>query len=458
MSGQFLSDHRAGISPAFPWLPLGACLSVSAVTAFLVMPASVVRLGTPGGALWKAALLVLLVAGATAIAARLTFPAFTPCPDERIRPFTLLWGAAGALIVPLAILVKQERLLVLPAALLLGWVAARLFRQCAYELGESIPESPSPATDSLFGDGCSSPYASGLARAVAVVVALELGILSLFDGRTAFSALLLGASTFLLAITAPAKAPPELPGSSRIFWLNVGGRTVLAITLSTLVLARLPGFAPDLTLARRSLPQSSSGSGGGAYDPSLLSGAILLADPARASKLFVPTARRNAVRSARRALPETVIEFSGVYWILISPHTRPPKSAAVMRATPVSYNFTAADRTPLVMQAHQQLPTPIDPRCCSALEVVVRNADRAPGTVALKVELATADLKRANRESLGSRQVPAAEKAVLRFPMPATPAIRRFDRIVVEFELAGRRYHRSANVSIERFVLIPRTR
>jgi hypothetical protein len=52
--------------------------------------------------------------------------------------------------------------------------------------------------------------------------------------------------------------------------------------------------------------------------------------------------------------------------------------------------------------------------------------------------------------------VAAAE--LLRFPIPREQALRQFDELVVRFERPAVRAQQSANIAIERFVLVPSSR
>lgn len=47
------------------------------------------------------------------------------------------------------------------------------------------------------------------------------------------------------------------------------------------------------------------------------------------------------------------------------------------------------------------------------------------------------------------------EAELLRFPIPQERFIRQFDELVVRFQRLAVRSHQSANISIERFVLVP---
>jgi hypothetical protein len=440
-----------------PWLPITAFLLAGVLTAALVTPSMLAEAHSPAGTAWRAAVLVLLVAIVTTIVARLTFVTFTPCPDEWLSEFALLCGAVSVWLVPVVVLAAQRRFWAVPTAVLLGLAAARLIRKCAQALGEPTATKSLPTAGSFMFAGCdSASFSRGLAYPVAAAVAMEAGLITLLAERTAIAALLVGGGTFLLGLRVPATTPPQLPASPWRLWIRFATRTLFAIALTLLVLIRLPGSQEDQVFTRKKSAMASSG--GRLADNNLLAGVILLADTSRGVRLTVPVPRRSAAHRSLRALRATAIEFSGVYWIFTVPQTRPPKSSMIVRATPITYNFTTVDRTPLIMQAHQQLPWPIDLRCCSAVEVTVCNADKQPGTIALEVEFATNDLRKALRQSLGVQQVPKVGTAVLRFSIPERPALVRFDRIIVNFQLGGRRIHRSANVAIERFFLIPRTR
>jgi hypothetical protein len=128
----------------------------------------------------------------------------------------------------------------------------------------------------------------------------------------------------------------------------------------------------------------------------------------------------------------------------------------VLRESPAGYNFTAPDRSPLNMQARQRLAAPLDPRCCSAIEVVLRNEDPEPASLGLSLVLHSAECPRGPHLRLGGQRLSAAGPARLRFPLPRRPEVRFVDEIVLEFNLGYPRAHRSARVVIERFVLVPR--
>jgi hypothetical protein len=117
------------------------------------------------------------------------------------------------------------------------------------------------------------------------------------------------------------------------------------------------------------------------------------------------------------------------------------------------------------MEARHHLDDPIALRCCSAIRLEIRSADRYPGTVSLELVLVNS-LSPRDSVSLGRLPVtafpdPRSEPAtpvaqILDFPVPASAAIAEFDTFKIVFHRQFDRAHRSARISIERLVLLPR--
>lgn len=426
-----------------PWRPFFASLIAGTCAAWLVSPSPHAPPHSLASASLRAVLLVPLVAAVSAAVARIGFPAFSTCPDHQAPRLARSCGALAAWLLPATVLVAQRRLWAIPLALFLGVAAARLLRRCAFAINEPRLQ-PDRAPARLF---------STLHLALPASVSLQTALVALLTGQLAPAALLAGAGSFFIAFSASSAERSFSPLRGRRRALL---QTAAACLLACLALIRIPGPAGGRF---RGIEQGESAPAGhGQTSRDLLSGAILLADPSPFARLVAPVPRSSGGRPALRLSDPIVIEFTGVYWILTVPHTRPPRSSFVVRDSPLTYSFTTPDRTPLVMQAHQQLPFPINPRCCSALEVVARNDDPQPGTIALHAFLTVSGPPKAPRLSLGARPLSPGGTALLRFPIPPRPALPAFDRIILNFQLAGRRQHRSAKVSILRFALIPRPR
>ena len=179
----------------------------------------------------------------------------------------------------------------------------------------------------------------------------------------------------------------------------------------------------------------------------------------------LPALRRDLFR-AGRTRPLSV-PFSGEYWFYYWPSRRPPHNSMVARGTPIAFKFTATGRTPLVMQARQSFGVPIDTQCCSRIDLSISNTDPLPGTVSIELQLVNSMLPEKPLQSLGEAPLMSALPSVvtdntpaatetLSFQMPARSLLRQFNEIAIIFHLQEPRKGRSANISIERFSLVPR--
>jgi len=161
-----------------------------------------------------------------------------------------------------------------------------------------------------------------------------------------------------------------------------------------------------------------------------------------------------------RATDRLGIPFSGEYWMFRAPYTHPPDGSFFQRGSPVSLAFNTTDHRPLEMEAHHKLDQPIDPRCCREIQVTIWNADHYPGTVAL--ELILIDRARWGRlsQTLGTTPVTSSPgslpvRETLDFPIPAAPALQQFDEFKILFHRNHSRIDKSAQIEIDRFVLVP---
>lgn len=145
------------------------------------------------------------------------------------------------------------------------------------------------------------------------------------------------------------------------------------------------------------------------------------------------------------------IEFSGEYWMLRPSYAVPPPDALVSRTSPLNLIYRTTDAGPMKMEARQKLERPIDLACCSRLQVMIKDADHRAGMIALELIL----LDRARTLSLGTRVINSELHQTLDFPVPRGSLMRSFDQIEVVFHRDPARIDRSANISIERFVLLP---
>jgi len=160
------------------------------------------------------------------------------------------------------------------------------------------------------------------------------------------------------------------------------------------------------------------------------------------------------------------IPFTGEYWMFKPPNVRPPQTSYLRKGTPLVLSFVTTDHRPLSMEAHQKLDHAIDLSCCSGIQIAISNIDRYPGTVTLEIVLIDSAAQRS--ESLGIAEVtskPAGRPwtgsrfpvmETLEFTIPSSTGLREFNEIKVVFHRTSLRMDRSARISIERFLLMPR--
>ena len=154
------------------------------------------------------------------------------------------------------------------------------------------------------------------------------------------------------------------------------------------------------------------------------------------------------------------------------PYRRPPQNSYFRRGTPSALSFSTPDHFPMQMEARQKLEQTISLRCCSRLQMAILNADPYPKTISLELILIDGNIERWNRlhpemlktaqASLGRAPITslpqqrATASETLDFPFPPAPHLDQFNEIKVIFHRADGRMDRSARVSIERFMLVPR--
>jgi hypothetical protein len=160
------------------------------------------------------------------------------------------------------------------------------------------------------------------------------------------------------------------------------------------------------------------------------------------------------------------IPFSGEYWMFRWPYARPPQNSYFQRGNPAALSFSTTDHRPMQMEAHHKLEQTVDLRCCSRIQLELRNADRYPGTVTVELVLLNSEFPTTGAQSLGRSVVASMPdinkdpvtpvRETLDFAMPAAPVIEAFDEFKVVFLRDRRRMDKSAKIAIDRFVLVPR--
>jgi hypothetical protein len=182
--------------------------------------------------------------------------------------------------------------------------------------------------------------------------------------------------------------------------------------------------------------------------------------------LIVPPLPSTGAGYATPAHPLS-IPFGGEYWMYRSlMFKRPPPNSYFQRGTPAHMSFSTTDHWPLQMEAHQKLKQDIDVSCCGKIQIAILNADKFPGTVSLELMLVHTQFSASATEALGSAQVlstpnlkadPVAPvPETLDFVVPVDGPLRQFNELQVVFRRTRQRADKSARISIDRFILVPR--
>jgi len=117
------------------------------------------------------------------------------------------------------------------------------------------------------------------------------------------------------------------------------------------------------------------------------------------------------------------------------------------------------------MEAHQNLPDPVDLTCCREMQIVFRN-DTSLGTLGVGISLTDSHSKGRPSQSLGLKfvapgpadQPPGSTSPVeetLTFPIPKHGSIKKFDAITVILLPDTKHLTAGRKVAVERFVMIP---
>jgi hypothetical protein len=195
-------------------------------------------------------------------------------------------------------------------------------------------------------------------------------------------------------------------------------------------------------------------------------GVILWPELKPVPTLIAPLPPRGKGWSTAANVRPLSIPFSGEYWMFRWPYARPPQSSYFQRGNPAVLSFSTTDHRPMQMEAHHKLEQTVDLRCCSRIQLELRNADRYPGTVTVELVLLNGESPRPGAQSLGRALVvsmpdigkdpvtPVAE--TLNFAMPDAPTIEAFDEFKVVFLRDRGRMDKSARIAIDRFILVPR--
>ena len=234
----------------------------------------------------------------------------------------------------------------------------------------------------------------------------------------------------------------------------------ILITSLTLIPFQVVGHRFGLYATPRGAPKPAARADSSGYY------GIVLYPPPQKKQIVAPVSRDLSLLASANAKP-MLIPFDGPYWYFKPPNHRPSPQAHIAHAKPTDVNVRSTDSEPLRMQAHQNLGLPIDLTRCGEIDVAITNADTRPGAISLALVLTDSATPGQPSKSVGALLIPSSQldpmplkrdpvKEVLRFPIPRSAGLHRFDEITIDFQMSPRHARAGAKVSIDSFELIPR--
>ena len=442
-----------------------------------------------------------LLAWAWSVLVALGLYAMVPREDRsELVPNVLRTAATAVWFGPAMILLSQFSLVSLAPALVLVVYASRL-------LYAQWQAAPSPATPRVyvarepgaFAD-CQLPQGFVWRErlpALGVALSLQLGAVAVAGHYPLLGAAWFCAGTAILTVfsmstgAADAGKPPTLPKSivgilatvvlAAIMTLGGrGGGGGSAIPGGGRAGQAHPSLVETARAVLRELFYGETSGGGDGKGPNIpqpprspdtgasggFPGVILWPEIKPTVTLIAPMPALGSNPFQGRPAQPLSIPFGGEYWMYRWPFAHPPASSIKERGSPSKMGFSTTDHTPLQMEADQKLETPIDLKCCSKIQLEVLNADRAEGTLQLELILLNTEHPGAVSLSLGNATMTshpgtAGESVVpvrelLDFAVPPNSWMDQFTELRVVYHRARTRANRSAKVSVERFVLVPR--
>jgi len=432
-------------------LPLFAGLISAAGMAWLLVSIFRAPAGLPIALV--AVIHVLLIAAANAVGVN------AACGALHRDSSGLPWRMAGTAtwFAPLAAYLHSGSPFAIPIAVIIVTLAGPHFRASGKQQVETTTVVPGQFNlDYAFRP---LPYESmsRLLLFAAAAASMEVGIAGGAAGETAMGVAFVAAGAILVSWRLAKQRGTGIAKNEARQLVSSGLTLILALVITARGLGSGIGDG-DADDGKHRITNVSGG--GGAYW-----GVYLWPDTTTHSKpLISPTPANSGLSYKGLKLPLR-IRFDGVYWYFRFPALRPPDQAIDMNGSPAELRFRSTDETPLIMEAHQKLGGDVELECCERIEVVMRDADTHPGTVALEVILSESD-PWTNSLSLGRIAIAAIQplghlrkrlgQRTVSFPVPDRPSLPVFNEVTIRFHLASSRWTFSPKMAVEELVMIPR--
>jgi len=381
--------------------------------------------------------------------------------DAAFSPMSV--GAASVFLPSIALFYRQESLwMLLVWALATVTLAVRLLAVFPIEDESDSAVGAGPeagALPSLYGlpGADSHPL-----RSFWIAVCAQAALVCAFRQYLLSAGLLLSACLCLLIVQWSALGGGQLWARTRKTPASLLYAVAILFTVLAL-LASLPSGAGGLAGSTPRKPPPPAATQAGRTDSGYV-GIVLWPPPVKKTEIVPPAPRGLAIAGAAQPV---IIPFDGPYWYFKAPSSQPGPRAHIAHGVPTELNIHSSDSAPLLMEAHQNLGLPIDLACCREIDVAIANADMRAGGIELGMLLSDGGSPGKPSLDLGLKPIASSElaqiplgrppvKEVLRFPIPGSARIHRFDAITLVFVPAKERARGGAKVSILSFELVPR--
>lgn len=152
-------------------------------------------------------------------------------------------------------------------------------------------------------------------------------------------------------------------------------------------------------------------------------------------KLVPPRPRLINLQERRQAAArKQLIPFRGFYWIFQPPDFMPPPSSPLQTGSPSEFRFRSNDRSPLRLSADERFEKPVYFSGATAMEFEIESTEDGLPSFGARLILRDSTVRPPATIRLPERSfVPGNGTYTVRFDLPRSKYMTKFDRLTVDF-------------------------